>query len=165
MIAETSLVIAGVKAVMDTFFNLKGSKSNKVKASLSINKALITNSGMALNVSITNNTDKPFSILEMFLQQDDQRIPACSAVEIIPQKTANRCVAIKFKASMFTINYTNQEDEYFDLNPFNLQAYLLQNQAETGWILFKTIPAKVIMNNQFGVKLSGSTEVLFAETL
>lgn len=161
MISEINLVIAGVKAVMDTFFQFKSQKTNTVKADLAINKVVCNYDAIAMNISVINRSEVPFSILQMFIQRNDKVFDACRITEITSTNTNQRNISFKFKTDMQSYSFNNQNAEVFSLEPFNIHAYLLQNQAETGWIVFK-IDTESLIINKFGIKISGVNEILYA---
>ncbi len=154
--------IAGVKIAMDTFFHLKESKSSKTIAELTVNRVMFAHDSIALNISIINKTDKPFSIINMFMKQQQQQemLEACRVNSFNLHRTSHYITGIDFTADMFTCNI-KKPDGYFNLNAFNIHAYLLENQAETGWIVFKIKPEKAMFSS-FCIKLSGSDEILYS---
>ena len=156
------LFIAGVKIAMDTYFHLKESKSSKVIAKLTVNRVMFAYDSIALNISIINKTDKPFSIINMFMKQQQQQemIEACKVNSVKLMGSYHHYASLDFTADMFTCSI-KQPEGHFNINSFNIHAYLLENQAETGWIVFKIKPEKAMFNT-FGIKLSGSDEILYS---
>lgn len=156
------LIIAGVKTTMDTFFHLKEAKGTKVLAEMTVNKVMFGYDSIALNISIINKTDKPFSVINSFMKRDQQveLLEGCRVNSIDVPKSAKGPLYIQFNADMFNCRIDKPEG-FFNLEPFNIHAYLLENQAETGWILFKVKPEQAMFSS-FGIKLSGSNELLLS---
>lgn len=161
MIAESNLLIAGAKFAMDAYFQFKGTQDVETKAEVTINRILISKQGVAMNISVINISNKPFSILHTFIEQKGIKFDACRIVEIGKQGYYQGNLGFTFIGDTFNIKYDNPDNDAFSLETFNIHAYLLENQAETGWIIFKMRPENLVIN-KFGIKLSVSKEILYA---
>lgn len=161
MIDEVNLVIAGVNILMNSFFQFKGLKSTSVHASFTVNKVISSHEAIALNVSITNNTNKPFSILKMFMERDGEVFDACRVIETNSRNSAFANFDYTFVTDMHSYTFDNPNNENFSLEPFDIHAYLQENQSETGWVIFNLKPESLVIN-KFGIKISGVEEILYA---
>ncbi len=156
-----SLIISGMTYTTDLFFKLRGIKSKKEKILVSINRIYpdAIKRSIAINLSISNIGDKPFSLLEMSLVQDDQNFSGCGIDKIDPTMLGDgSCSLINFESQMIGCVFepTNTE-EITSLYPFNLGAFLQPNQAESGWILFPIKKESIV--SEIIIKISGESEM------
>ena len=161
MFDEINLGIAGVSLLTNVIFQLLGQQSRALKCQLVINRVLINHNSVAMNLSLSNATSKPFSILNMFIQQQDKVYEGCRLINVDYKGTSKGCEWVNFYTDTGMFQYKINDHEALNLNPFNIHAYLIENQAETGWMVFK-VPQDAQIINKVGVKISGTTEILYA---
>lgn len=154
-----SFMIQGVNFMKDLFFQLKGVETKKVKAIISINGLFTDRNGIAINVAISNVGNKPFSIIEIFIDQMDKRFRAVPIKKIECEEfneEGSRCV---MKGDMIDIDVINNSpSDAVDITAFNFKTFLQPNQAETGWMIFPMRPENLIVS-AIGIKFSGELEI------
>jgi len=155
------LIISGLGYSTDLFFKLKGMKSKKEKMLLSINK-IFTSIGMetiAINLSITNLGKNPFSIIEVYIEQSGIKYYGSSIVEKeVNFDSTGRTIVVSLVADTLKCFFelSSKQDNY-NLNSFDLNAFLQPNQSETGWLIFP-IDSSNKKIDLIAVKISGESE-------
>ena len=157
-----NIAMNGVSLIMNTYFQFKGQRSEEVKASVTINKVFINHNSCAMNISITNNTARPFSILKLFMLHGENVYDVCRIINVVPLNTNSGNKSFTLVTDLEKYAYENDRNEGFSVESFNIHAYLLENQAETGWVVFK-LPKEHMVINKIGIKVSGTDEVLYAD--
>ena len=157
-----NIALNGVSFIMNTYFQFKGQRTEEVKASVTINKVFINHNSCAMNISITNNTAKPFSIIKLFMQHGELVYDVCRIINVVPINTNSGNRNFTLGTDLEKYQYENVHSEGFSIESFNIHAYLLENQAETGWVVFK-IPKEHMVINKIGIKISSTDEVLYAD--
>ena len=161
MLDLLSLALSAGGIVISTYFKFKGQQSSTVKTDLNINRVVVNHDSVAINLSVSNLTSKPFSIIQVFIQQGTNLFEGCRILDVEPVDTNEGNVGFDFKTDMETYSYDNPNSIACNLEPFNIHAYLLENQSETGWLVFK-MPKEAMIINKIGIKITGSEEILYA---
>ena len=163
MIEILGLTLTGVSLVKDIYFQLKDSES--VKAELMVNNAIANHESIAVNFSVVNITKTPFSILNIFMQHDELIFHPCRISSVNTSNTNSRLMAVEFVADTGRkYKFTEGIEEIPSYELFDTRAYLLENQAEMGWVIFK-LPSKALVVNKVGLKITGTKEILYATTI
>jgi hypothetical protein len=142
---------------MNLFYGLKGWKSDEIKAQLTINRVVTGVDYVFVNLSVINNHEKPFSIMQMFIQNGKNTFEACRIIKIgEPAFPIPNAIFLDTHMGQFEFNCR----EYCSIDFFNTTAYLLANQAETGWVCFN-MPSNALIINRIGLKISGVDELIY----
>lgn len=156
-----NLIISSTTFATDLYFKLRGIKSKKEKLLVAINRIYpdVHNRSIAVNISISNIGDKPFSIIEIFFEQNGQYFSACEIKKINTTMLSDgSCDLINFESQMLGCTFEPRKVENItSLYSFNQRAFLQPNQAESGWILFPINKEKNV--NNIIIKISGESEI------
>ena len=162
MIEFINLKFEGVPQMKDVYFTLKEQNAKETKADFRILQALCNQNSLAVNISISNQSKKPFSLLHLFLVQQGVEHEACLIREVKTKPIDFGIAYIDFKTDGGDFRYDSEQIGNITSFPtFDYHAYLLENQAETGWVIFR-LPPTALLVNKLGLKISGTAETLFA---
>lgn len=153
------LIISGLTYGTDLFFKLKGIKSKKEKMLLSINKIFTSLETIAINLSITNLGEKPFSIIEIYIEQSKVKYYGSPIIEknIEFDSTGTGIMVTLVSDTMKCFFQLFEKNDNYNLNSFDLNAFLQPNQSETGWLIFP-IDSNNKKIDSISVKISGESE-------
>jgi len=153
-------IIALGSLAMTTYFGLKGVKSDEIKAELTINRVVVNENELFVNLSVINNNAKPFSIIQIFIDYNQTHYEACRIISVETHEIMKRVGTDLFYFKTHMGKYDFNQKEHCNLDFFNTTAYLLENQAETGWVVFH-IPKTINKIDKMGMKISGVDEVIY----
>lgn len=155
---ETISVIVGVIKMIDLIYPLKGLKSEKEKAIISLDRVVADRSKIACYITISNVGDKPFNVIDIFFEQKERKFHGLAVRESVADlydKGGN----FTLKADMTSLSFEcEHEDEFCNLDAFDFTEFLQPQQAESGWIIFPMKP-KDIFFTSLGIRISGEIEI------
>lgn len=133
MINAVSIIQKG----LELFLDFKSIKSpNEKDAVLSITGYLEGNLGQLFRLSLTNLTNKPFSIVSLFSYGKEQTVEMCPIREMYCEFLGSgKPYSIAFRSDSFKCDVESECTKYYDFSFFDTRAFLQPYQAETGWII------------------------------